>query len=153
MRAGARATGPDCAGTRRKPGAHDSRPPAGPRNDSRPALARGAAERAGGAAREESSGPAEAVPVAGAAGRIVAEMITPYPPGIPAILPGKPDRAGAGVSAHGAGDGCVAARPEEPEPEKIRVLAENPRALESETGHATGFRVASTPPGWFTVHS
>lgn len=29
------------------------------------------------------------VPLAGAAGRVAAEMITPYPPGIPAVLPGE----------------------------------------------------------------
>ncbi|WST06398.1 hypothetical protein OG448_26880 [Streptomyces sp. NBC_01171] len=29
------------------------------------------------------------VPVEQAAGRIAAEMITPYPPGIPAVLPGE----------------------------------------------------------------
>jgi lysine decarboxylase len=37
----------------------------------------------------------EAVPAAEAAGRIAAEQITPYPPGIPAILPGE--RISAGV--------------------------------------------------------
>ncbi|MEV4380256.1 hypothetical protein [Streptosporangium sp. NPDC049644] len=31
----------------------------------------------------------EQVPVDGAAGRIAAEMLTPYPPGIPAALPGE----------------------------------------------------------------
>lgn len=31
----------------------------------------------------------EAVPVAEAAGRVAAEMITPYPPGIPVVLPGE----------------------------------------------------------------
>ncbi|MEV7993915.1 aminotransferase class I/II-fold pyridoxal phosphate-dependent enzyme [Streptomyces sp. NPDC086077] len=39
--------------------------------------------------RDAFFGPAEEVPVAKAAGRIAAEMITPYPPGIPAILPGE----------------------------------------------------------------
>jgi lysine decarboxylase len=39
--------------------------------------------------RDAFFGPAENVPVAEAAGRIAAEMITPYPPGIPAVLPGE----------------------------------------------------------------
>ncbi|MFD5587335.1 aminotransferase class I/II-fold pyridoxal phosphate-dependent enzyme [Streptomyces sp. NPDC058733] len=39
--------------------------------------------------RDAFFGPAEDVPVAEAAGRIAAEMITPYPPGIPAVLPGE----------------------------------------------------------------
>lgn len=39
--------------------------------------------------RDAFFGPAENVPVTEAAGRIAAEMITPYPPGIPAILPGE----------------------------------------------------------------
>lgn len=39
--------------------------------------------------RDAFFGPAEEVPVSRAAGRIAAEMITPYPPGIPAVLPGE----------------------------------------------------------------
>ncbi|GAA2293731.1 ornithine decarboxylase [Streptomyces atrovirens] len=39
--------------------------------------------------RDAFFGPAEDVPVARAAGRIAAEMVTPYPPGIPAVLPGE----------------------------------------------------------------
>ncbi|GAB2888160.1 hypothetical protein GCM10027074_65710 [Streptomyces deserti] len=39
--------------------------------------------------RDAFFGPAEDVPVAKAAGRVAAEMITPYPPGIPAVLPGE----------------------------------------------------------------
>jgi arginine decarboxylase len=39
--------------------------------------------------REAYFGPAEAVPIERAVGRIAAEMITPYPPGIPAVLPGE----------------------------------------------------------------
>ncbi|MEU5703948.1 aminotransferase class I/II-fold pyridoxal phosphate-dependent enzyme [Streptomyces aurantiacus] len=39
--------------------------------------------------RDAYFGPAEAVPVDRAAGRVSAEMITPYPPGIPAVLPGE----------------------------------------------------------------
>jgi lysine decarboxylase len=39
--------------------------------------------------RDAFFGPAEDVPVQEAAGRIAAEMITPYPPGIPVVLPGE----------------------------------------------------------------
>ncbi len=39
--------------------------------------------------RDAFFGPVEEVPVADAAGRISAEMVTPYPPGIPAVLPGE----------------------------------------------------------------
>ncbi|WAZ26997.1 hypothetical protein STRCI_000379 [Streptomyces cinnabarinus] len=39
--------------------------------------------------RDAFFGPTEDVPASAAAGRIAAEMITPYPPGIPAVLPGE----------------------------------------------------------------
>ncbi|MFF2950441.1 aminotransferase class I/II-fold pyridoxal phosphate-dependent enzyme [Kitasatospora sp. NPDC057965] len=39
--------------------------------------------------RDAFFGPTEQVPVEKAAGRIAAEMLTPYPPGIPAALPGE----------------------------------------------------------------
>ncbi|MGX1274024.1 aminotransferase class I/II-fold pyridoxal phosphate-dependent enzyme [Streptomyces phaeoluteigriseus] len=39
--------------------------------------------------RDAFFGPAEHVPWSEAAGRVAAEMITPYPPGIPAVLPGE----------------------------------------------------------------
>ncbi|GAA4552241.1 aminotransferase class I/II-fold pyridoxal phosphate-dependent enzyme [Amycolatopsis samaneae] len=39
--------------------------------------------------RDAFFGPAEHVPVERAPGRICAEMITPYPPGAPAVLPGE----------------------------------------------------------------
>ncbi|MEU4417276.1 aminotransferase class I/II-fold pyridoxal phosphate-dependent enzyme [Nocardia salmonicida] len=39
--------------------------------------------------RDAFFAPAEAVPADRAAGRIAAEQITPYPPGIPAIIPGE----------------------------------------------------------------
>jgi arginine decarboxylase len=34
-------------------------------------------------------GKTESVPIERAAGRIAAEQITPYPPGIPAVVPGR----------------------------------------------------------------
>jgi lysine decarboxylase len=39
--------------------------------------------------RDAFFGPTEDVPVEEASGRVAAEMITPYPPGIPAVLPGE----------------------------------------------------------------
>ncbi|MEV6837175.1 ornithine decarboxylase [Streptomyces sp. NPDC051133] len=39
--------------------------------------------------RDAFFGPAEHVPITEAAGRVAAEMITPYPPGIPAVAPGE----------------------------------------------------------------
>ena len=39
--------------------------------------------------RDAFFGPAEAVPAREAVGRIAAEQITPYPPGIPVIVPGE----------------------------------------------------------------
>ncbi|GGT28817.1 aminotransferase class I/II-fold pyridoxal phosphate-dependent enzyme [Streptomyces chromofuscus] len=39
--------------------------------------------------RDAFFGPTEDAPVSEAAGRVAAEMITPYPPGIPAVLPGE----------------------------------------------------------------
>lgn len=39
--------------------------------------------------RDAFFGPVEDVPVQEAVGRVAAEMITPYPPGIPAVLPGE----------------------------------------------------------------
>ncbi|MFF2147020.1 hypothetical protein [Kitasatospora sp. NPDC058190] len=39
--------------------------------------------------RDAFFGPTEQVPIDKAAGRVAAEMLTPYPPGIPAALPGE----------------------------------------------------------------
>ncbi|MFF3849201.1 aminotransferase class I/II-fold pyridoxal phosphate-dependent enzyme [Streptomyces sp. NPDC002328] len=39
--------------------------------------------------RDAFFGPAEHVPLKAAAGRVAAEMVTPYPPGNPAVLPGE----------------------------------------------------------------
>jgi arginine decarboxylase len=39
--------------------------------------------------RDAFFGPVETVPCEQAVGRIAAEMLTPYPPGIPAVLPGE----------------------------------------------------------------
>ena len=39
--------------------------------------------------RDAFFGPVETVPIAEVAGRVAAEQVTPYPPGIPALLPGE----------------------------------------------------------------
>jgi arginine/lysine/ornithine decarboxylase len=39
--------------------------------------------------RDAFFGPKEALPAAEAVGRIAAEQVTPYPPGIPVIVPGE----------------------------------------------------------------
>lgn len=39
--------------------------------------------------RDAFFGPAEQVSADDAVGRVCAEMLTPYPPGIPAVLPGE----------------------------------------------------------------
>lgn len=64
--------------------------------------------------RDAFFAPAEAVPAAAAAGRIAAEQLTPYPPGIPVVVPGERiDRAvidylrtgvAAGMNVPDAGD-------------------------------------------------
>ncbi|WP_433073613.1 hypothetical protein ACQP1P_25890 [Dactylosporangium sp. CA-052675] len=45
--------------------------------------------------RDAFFGPAEHIPVARAVGRVCAEQVTPYPPGIPALIPGE--RISAGI--------------------------------------------------------
>ncbi|SNX56180.1 lysine decarboxylase [Streptomyces sp. TLI_55] len=73
--------------------------------------------------RDAFFGPAENVPVKKAAGRIAAEMITPYPPGIPAVLPGE--RLTEPVLRYlrtGKAAGMNLPDPSDPELETIRVL-------------------------------
>jgi arginine decarboxylase len=77
--------------------------------------------------REAFFGPADQVPVNEAVGRIAAEMITPYPPGAPAVLPGevitKPvlDYLRSGLAA-----GMYIPDPADPELNTVRVVAKNP---------------------------
>lgn len=69
-------------------------------------------------------GPVENVPFDEAAGRIAAEQITPYPPGIPAVLPGE--RINQRVLDYlrsGAEAGMVLPDPADPGLETIRVVA------------------------------
>ena len=76
--------------------------------------------------QEAFFGRAETVPVSAALGRISAEMLTPYPPGIPVVLPGarisRPimDYLTSGVQA-----GMVVPDASDPELCRIRVLIED----------------------------
>jgi arginine/lysine/ornithine decarboxylase len=66
----------------------------------------------------------EDVPVKEAVGRICAEQVTPYPPGIPVLLPGE--RIGQGVLDYvrtGLAAGMVLPDPADPELNTIRVVA------------------------------
>ncbi|WP_215549704.1 aminotransferase class I/II-fold pyridoxal phosphate-dependent enzyme [Amycolatopsis sp. CA-230715] len=74
--------------------------------------------------REAFFGPLEDVPAHRAAGRIAAETISPYPPGVPAVLPGEVltqpvlDYLRSGVAA-----GMYVPDPADPELATIRVVA------------------------------
>lgn len=77
--------------------------------------------------RDAFFGPVEVVPVQEAGGRIAAEQITPYPPGVPAILPGERINASVIeylVSGHEAG--MVLPDPADPSFKTIRVVQEKP---------------------------
>lgn len=74
--------------------------------------------------RDAFFGRTEDVPLADAAGRVTAEMITPYPPGIPAILPGE--RLTEPVLRYlrtGLEAGMNLPDPSDPNLETIRVVA------------------------------
>lgn len=73
--------------------------------------------------REAFFGPVEVVPSEEAGGRVAAEQITPYPPGIPAILPGE--RINPAVVEYlrtGAEAGMVLPDPADPTVKTIRVV-------------------------------
>ncbi|MBV9192803.1 MAG: hypothetical protein JO168_01580 [Solirubrobacterales bacterium] len=74
--------------------------------------------------RDAFFGPAESVPVHDAVGRVAAEQVTPYPPGIPAIVPGE--RISAEVIDYlrsGLEAGMVVPDPADPKLETVRVSA------------------------------
>ncbi len=74
--------------------------------------------------RDAFFGPTEMVPIGKAAGRIVAEQLTPYPPGIPAVIPGE--RLGEGVLEYlrtGHDHGMNLPDASDPELQQIRVVA------------------------------
>lgn len=76
--------------------------------------------------RDAFFGPVENVPVEEAPGRIAAEQITPYPPGIPAILPGeKINRAVIDYLRTGAAAGMVLPDPADPSMKTVRVVADD----------------------------
>jgi arginine/lysine/ornithine decarboxylase len=67
------------------------------------------------------------VPVRDAIGRIAAEQITPYPPGIPAIVPGERiNREVIDYLLSGLAAGMVLPDPSDPSLETVRVSAEPP---------------------------
>ncbi|MFF5104037.1 aminotransferase class I/II-fold pyridoxal phosphate-dependent enzyme [Streptomyces sp. NPDC000134] len=75
--------------------------------------------------RDAFFGPTEDVPLEGAAGRVAAEMITPYPPGIPAVLPGE--RLTEPVLRYlstGLAAGMYLPDPSDPSLKTVRVVAE-----------------------------
>ncbi|GGL11749.1 aminotransferase class I/II-fold pyridoxal phosphate-dependent enzyme [Mangrovihabitans endophyticus] len=73
--------------------------------------------------RDAFFGPTRAIPIAQAAGRVCAEQITPYPPGIPALIPGERispeliDYLRSGLAA-----GMVLPDPADPTLDTIRVV-------------------------------
>ncbi len=76
--------------------------------------------------RDAFFGPTEDVPPQRAAGRIAAEMITPYPPGIPAVLPGE--RLSEPVLRYlrtGLDAGMYLPDPSDPSLRTVRVVAED----------------------------
>ena len=77
--------------------------------------------------RDAFFGPTEQVPVGKAIGRVAAEQITPYPPGIPVILPGE--RITEDVLEYlrtGLKEGMVLPDPADPELTTIRVTCQRP---------------------------
>jgi arginine/lysine/ornithine decarboxylase len=75
--------------------------------------------------REAFFGPVEVVPAEEAAGRVAAEQITPYPPGIPAILPGERiNRAVVEYLKSGVAAGMVLPDPADPSMKTIKVVQE-----------------------------
>lgn len=74
--------------------------------------------------RDAFFGPAEQVSLAEAPGRIAAEMITPYPPGVPAVLPGEViTKPILGYLRTGLGAGMALPDPADSDMESVRVVA------------------------------
>ncbi|AYF76983.1 ornithine decarboxylase [Nocardia yunnanensis] len=74
--------------------------------------------------RDAFFGPCEAVPAEQAPGRIAAEQVTPYPPGIPVIVPGELiDGAVIEYLRTGIAAGMNVPDPADPELNTIRVVA------------------------------
>jgi arginine decarboxylase len=78
--------------------------------------------------RDAFFGPVEVVPAAEAAGRVCAEQLTPYPPGIPALLPGEVvNHAVVEYLRTGLEAGMVIPDAADPSLETIRVVRRLPR--------------------------
>lgn len=74
--------------------------------------------------RDAFFGPVEVVPAAKAAGRVAAEQITPYPPGVPAVVPGEQlNDAVIEYLRSGLQAGMALPDPADPQLEHIRVVA------------------------------
>jgi arginine/lysine/ornithine decarboxylase len=74
--------------------------------------------------RDAFFGPVEHVPADEAVGRVAAEQITPYPPGIPAIVPGERiNREVIDYLRSGLEAGMVLPDPADPKLETVRVTA------------------------------
>jgi arginine/lysine/ornithine decarboxylase len=74
--------------------------------------------------REAFFAPARAVPLAGAAGRVAAELVTPYPPGIPVLAPGEVvTQAKLAYLAAARAQGIHLRGPADPTLATIRVVA------------------------------
>jgi arginine/lysine/ornithine decarboxylase len=74
--------------------------------------------------RDAFFGPTELVPVGEAAGRIAAELATPYPPGVPVLVPGDLITAEAvDYLRSGLAAGMQLPDPSDPKLEKIKVVA------------------------------
>lgn len=79
--------------------------------------------------RDAFFGPVEHVPAEQAIGRIAAEQITPYPPGIPVIVPGERINRQVIEYLHsGLTAGMVLPDPTDPKLNTVRVTAEPPAA-------------------------
>lgn len=75
--------------------------------------------------RDAFFGPVENVPVEEAPGRIAAEMATPYPPGVPLLLPGERiNQAAVDYLRSGVEAGMVLPDPADPSFKTIRVVRE-----------------------------
>ncbi|WUH99727.1 ornithine decarboxylase [Spirillospora sp. NBC_00431] len=76
--------------------------------------------------RDAFFGPAEQVSASEATGRVCAEMLTPYPPGIPVVLPGERITAPVMDYLRGGVDaGMVVPDAADPSVKTVRVLAED----------------------------
>jgi arginine decarboxylase len=74
--------------------------------------------------RDAFFGPTEDVPVAEAAGRVVAEMVSPYPPGVPVLAPGEVIRQETlDYLRSGLAAGMLIPDSADPDLETIRVVA------------------------------